>query len=295
VAVEDHPAAVTGVQPPAPVPSLRPPYLLTAATGSRGVGVTVTGDASTAVVELTAHGPWSPRLAEQVTARLRLCLAGPSTAIIIDLQHMDDPFGVSLAFWLDAWRQARLGPSAVHLTFCLPVTATLSRRLRNLHGPQPRVCATVPEARIAITGRISRSDRVQTRLPPEPASVGVARRLVTQACLAWQLPQLVPDTALIMSELAANAVEHACTDFIATVARGATGLHLAVRDGASAFPRTNEPALPRPPGSLLERGRGLRLIHTVAAAWGAMPARGGKVVWATVTSVNGRAVPRAGE
>jgi hypothetical protein len=33
---------------------------------------------------------------------------------------------------------------------------------------------------------------------------------------------------------------------------------------------------------LSERGRGLRLVHFGAAAWGAMPTRGGKVVWATV-------------
>lgn len=171
----------------------------------------------------------------------------------------------------------------MHLTFSLPTTTTLSRRLRNLRGPQPRVSATVPEARIAIAERISRSDRIQVRLSPQPASVRSARKLVTQACIAWHLPQLVPDTALIMSELAANAVEHACTDFIATVARTATGLHLAVRDGASHFPHPIEPGLPTEI-SLLERGRGLRLVHAVAATWGAMPTRGGKVVWATVNA-----------
>lgn len=96
---------------PSPVEPLRPPYLLTATSDTHGVKVTVTGDASTTVVELTAHGPWSPHLGEQVTAQLRLCLAGPSAAIIIDLQHMDDPYGVSMPFWLAAWRQARLGTS----------------------------------------------------------------------------------------------------------------------------------------------------------------------------------------
>jgi len=245
--------------------------------------VTITGDASSAVVELTARGAWSEHLGELVAARLRLCVAGPSTAIIVDLQHLDDPYAVSMPFWLAAWRQARLEPSPAQLTFCLPTTTTLSGRLRNLQGPQPRVCATVPEARITIAGRMLRADRLQAHLEPRPDSVRAARHLVTQACHAWHLPQLLPDSSLIMSELASNAVEHAGTDYVATVTRSPIGLHLAVRDGASRFVHPAEPRLPNPKISLPERGRGLGLVHVVAAAWGAMPTRGGKVVWATVS------------
>jgi anti-sigma regulatory factor (Ser/Thr protein kinase) len=279
VAVENHPGTDrrTPAQPP------QAPYLITPATDRHGVGVTITGDASTAVVQLAAHGPWSDHLGEQVTARLGLCFAGPSTAVIIDLQDMDDPYAVSMPFWLAAWRQARLQPSPAQLTFCLPTTTALSGRLRNRQGPQPRVCATVPEARIAVAERISRADRLQARLSPRPASVRAARNLVTQACHAWRLPQLLPDAALIMSELAANAVEHAGTDYVATVTRGSTGLHVAVRDGATQFPHPSTPRHTDPRIPLQERGRGLQLVHSVAAAWGAMPTRGGKVVWATVS------------
>jgi anti-sigma regulatory factor (Ser/Thr protein kinase) len=264
------------------VQPIEPPYLLTAVTNRRGVGVAVTGDASTTVVEMAAHGQWSQHLGKQVSAGLRLCLAGPSISIIIDLQHMDDPYGVSMPFWLAAWRQARLALSPVNLAFCLPTTTALSRRLRHLQGPQPRVFATVPEARIAIAERLSRADRLQAHLAPRPASIAAARNLVTQACRAWHLPQLLHDASLIVSELATNAVEHARTDFIVTVSRGATSLHVAVHDGAPRFPHPSKPALIDPLASLAERGRGLRVVHTVAAAWGAVPARGGKVVWATV-------------
>ncbi len=264
------------------VQPLAPPYLLTSMTNRHGVGVAVTGDASTSMVELAVHGPWSQHLCEQVSAGLRLCLAGPTVSIIIDLQHLDDAYGVSMPFWLRAWRQARLGTSPVHLAFGLAATTTLSRRLRNLQGPQPRVFPTALEARMATAERISRADRLQARLAPRPASVRAARHLVTQACRAWHLPQLMPDTSLIVSELASNAVEHACTDFIVTVSRCGTGLHVAVHDGASRFPHPSGPALLGRQATTAERGRGLLLVHTVAAAWGAMPARGGKVVWATV-------------
>jgi anti-sigma regulatory factor (Ser/Thr protein kinase) len=261
---------------------IEPPYLLTAVPNRRGVGFTVTGDASTTVVELAAYGQWSQHLGKQVSAGLRLCLAGPSVSIIIDLQHVDDAYGVSMPFWLAAWRQARLAVSPVNVAFCLPTTAALSRRLRHLNGPQPRVFATVPEARIAIAKRQLRTDQLQARLAPGPSSVRAARHLVRHACRTWHLPQLVDDTSLIVSELASNAVEHAGTDFIVTVSRGGTSLHVAVHDGVSRFPRPSMPALIDPLALLAERGRGLRLVHSVAAAWGAMPAHGGKVVWATV-------------
>lgn len=264
------------------VQPIEPPYLLTAVTNRRGLGVAVTGDASTTVVDMVVHGQWSQHLGEQVSAGLRLCLAGPSISIIIDLQHVDDPYGVSMPFWLAAWRQARLAVSPVNLAFCLPTTAPLSRRLRHLKGPQPRVFATVPEARIALAERMPRADRLQGRLAPRPASIGQARNLVTQACRTWHLPHLLHDTSLIMSELATNAVKHAGTDFIVTVSRGGARLHLAVHDGVPRFPHPSEPELIDPQASLAERGRGLRLVHSVAAAWGAMPAHGGKVVWATV-------------
>jgi anti-sigma regulatory factor (Ser/Thr protein kinase) len=262
---------------------LEPPFLLTAVTNRRGLGVAVTGDASTAVVEMAVHGEWSQRLGDQVSAGLRLCLAGPSASIIMDLQHVGDPYGVSMPFWLAAWRQGRLEMSPVHLAFCLPTTTALSRRLRNLRGPQPRVFTTVPEARIAIAERLSRTDRLQVRLAPEPASVKVARDLVAKACQSWELPHLQPAIAIVVSELATNAVEHAGTDFVVTVSRSGSRLHVAVHDGAPRFPLPSGPALSDPPGALSEGGRGLMLVHKIAAAWGSMPTRGGKVVWATVT------------
>jgi anti-sigma regulatory factor (Ser/Thr protein kinase) len=86
-----------------------------------------------------------------------------------------------------------------------------------------------------------------------------------------------------MSELVANAVEHAGTDIWASVSRRGTGLHLAVSDGVTRLPEMQDPvAAAMKKERLSERGRGLRLVHFGAAAWGAMPVRGGKVVWATV-------------
>ncbi len=57
-------------------------------------------------------------------------------------------------------------------------------------------------------------------------------------------------------------------------------LHLAVYDGDPALPQVRDP-VPGPLGpSLTDRGLGLRIVGAAASAWGALPARGGKLVWA---------------
>ena len=272
---------VTATAPGERLQPLQSPYLVTARTDHRGVSVGITADASTAVVEMTVHGQWSQRLGNQVAAGLRLCRAGPSASIIIDLHDLSDPHGMSLSFWSAAWRDARLGPTPVQLALCLPTATTLDARLRHPDGQRLPMFATMTEARIAIAGRLSRARRLQAHLPPRPASVRAARDLVAQACHAWRLSQ-AHEARLVMSELAANAVEHACTDFVVTVSTDSARLHLAVRDGAPRFPRLSEPAPFGQRAPSHERGRGLRLVHAAAAAWGVMPTRGGKVVWATV-------------
>jgi anti-sigma regulatory factor (Ser/Thr protein kinase) len=269
--------------------SLQPPYLLTASTDRRGLSVGVVADASTAVVEMTVHGSWSQQLGRQVAASIRLCLAGPSASVIIDLHDLQDPYGVSLPFWLSVWREGGLGPAPVQLALCVPATTVLDSRLRQ-PAVQPLVFPTMSEARMAIADRLSRAHRLQARLAPRPASVRAARDLVAQACQAWRLPQL-QDAWLVVSELVANAVEHARTEFVITAStRGDTRLHLAVRDGTTNLPRLRETSSSSRPGLLQERGRGLWLVHASAAAWGAMPARGGKVVWATVSPDQGAEV-----
>ena len=260
---------------------LEPPYLVTASVDRRGVSVSVTADASTAAVEMTVHGQWSQHLGSQVAAGLQLCRAGPSAFIIIDLHDLTDPYGVSLAFWWKACRDASLGPTPVRLALCLPTMTTLDSRLRHPDGQQTAVFATMPEARMAIAGLLSRTRRLQGRLAPQAASVRAARDLVAQACRVWHLPQ-VDDARLIVSELATNAVEHARTDFVVTASTDGTRLHVAVRDGATRYPQLRESAPISPQAPVNHRGRGLRLVHAAAAAWGAMPSRGGKVVWATV-------------
>ncbi|KUL41386.1 ATP-binding protein [Actinoplanes awajinensis] len=269
----------------------RPPYLVTTGTDRHAVSVGVTADASTTVVELTVHGRWSPELADQVIVTLRMCLAGPAAVIIIDLHDVGDLHGVSGGFWAAAARAAHLGPAPAQLVLCLPATTMLDLRVRNGDGPPMPVFATMADARRAVAGRLVHGSRLQARLGPRPSSVAAARDLVVQACHRWHLLPLQGDACLVVSELAANAVQHAGGDLVVTVSRSGARLHLAVRDGDSRYPRLPGPARDDGPLPLAERGRGLPLVHAVAMAWGALPARAGKVVWATLSTAPGRVSP----
>ncbi|GAA3923219.1 ATP-binding protein [Actinoplanes auranticolor] len=273
---------MTAVDRRAQARPLESPYLVHGVLDRNGVGTTVMTDVSIEAIEVAVHGQWSPRVSDTVSAALPLCLAGPSSSIIVDLRDLGDTYGASLPFWLALWREARLADAPMNMTFSLPETTALSRRLRNLRGPQPRVFATVLEARMGIAARTSRADRLQIRLEPRPASVAAARTLVTQACRLQNRPDALQDACLIVSELAANAVEHACTDFIVTVSHHGTRLHMAVHDRVSRFSRRSGSELICRQAALEERRRGLPLVHMIATAWGVVPTRHGKVVWATV-------------
>ncbi|MEU8821570.1 ATP-binding protein [Actinoplanes sp. NPDC048796] len=263
-------------------PPIEPPYLLTPAAEGRRPGVAVACDAGMTMVEMAVHGRWTPDLADQVAAALRMCLAGPVTTIIVGLHDLTDPDGASLSFWLSWWRAARFEPVPVPVLFSIAEATALGRRLRFRQGPQPRVHATVPEARAAAARR-ARADSRQVWLTPRPSSVKDARSLVTRACHDWNRSKLLPDMSLIASELAANAVEHARTDFVVTTWCHDARLYVVVHDCVSEFPVANDLTVAGRSAPLAERGRGLQLVHATAAAWGAVPAPDGKVVWAAVT------------
>ncbi|GIM90923.1 ATP-binding protein [Paractinoplanes toevensis] len=117
---------------------------------------------------------------------------------------------------------------------------------------------------------------IRDQLFPIAGAVRHARNLATEACLTWELPQLVGPAALVASELVSNAVEHAGTTITLEFRRRPRHVHVIVRDGSPGEP------VPRDPGVQAERGRGLMLVNSIAAHWGWLPTRDGKVVWAAL-------------
>jgi anti-sigma regulatory factor (Ser/Thr protein kinase) len=114
--------------------------------------------------------------------------------------------------------------------------------------------------------------RSDVRYPAVAGSVGRAREEVALACQRWHVPELADPARLVVSELVANAVEHAGTPVQMSLRWCAPQLRIEVAD------QTTAAAAPRADRS--ERGKGLLLVDACAASWGCRPRRDGKAVWA---------------
>jgi len=112
----------------------------------------------------------------------------------------------------------------------------------------------------------------------------LARRLAVQQLDAWGVPygcELSDDVAVVVAELAANAVLHGHVtgrDFELRVLPEAGGFRVEVSDARGE--RRPELCAGGPGG---EGGHGLRLVAALAAEWGVAERVVGKTVWARVT------------
>ncbi|MGW0947211.1 ATP-binding protein [Streptomyces sp. NPDC002623] len=139
------------------------------------------------------------------------------------------------------------------------------------HTHHPSVAPSTPSDGLLMISEV---------LPREPESVPVARRLVRDALSRWQLPRLVEAAELVVSELAANTVNHARADCMrVTVCRvGADRVRVAVIDRSRAMPVLADA------GDDTEHGRGLALVDAVSQQWGYDTFRWGKRVWADLVA-----------
>lgn len=140
--------------------------------------------------------------------------------------------------------------------------------------------------------------RLQVQLAADPVSVPAARRFVVDTLTAWGESNHVEDAELVTSELTGNAALHAGARFMyVTVERRdeAPVVRVAVEDdgpvGADAL-HVRTPALAE---DLLDwvdlpaTGRGLAIVATLAAEWGAEATPRGKRVWADLAATGAAA------
>ncbi len=125
--------------------------------------------------------------------------------------------------------------------------------------------------------------------PGNPVSVTNARRFAL-GVIADAPDAVVEAVAIAVSELAANCVRHAGTDFTVAVERTADAVRVAVGDSAAGVPA------PRAPKASEFSGRGLLLVRALSDEWGVTvtPDGAGKSVWFTVSTAPSVAVRDAG-
>lgn len=118
-----------------------------------------------------------------------------------------------------------------------------------------------------------------TRMYPSTArSVTRARRRTAEVVAKWGYPERADDAALLIAELASNAVRHGTVRgrlFRVEVTLGATALRVAVVDArGEAKPKV------RAAGADAEDGRGLLIVAALAARWDVEELDVGKRLWA---------------
>ena len=250
-------------------------------------------DIDASVALFTVGGTWNRRLWQDTTQTLRKRLAEHPEALIVDLTGLDDPDGRSAPTWLNAQRTAASMEPPVQMALCIPPELPLADRMQRLGARRfLPVYAKVRQARVAVAGRLPLTERLMLSLRPDPEAPSMARNLVTDACLAWHLVELLHPSRLVMSELVTNAVEHARTEMTVVVGRRGAGLHLSVADGVAAPPHFRKPGRVHPDRPLDDRGKGLHVVANHAIAWGCLPTSTGKVVWATMRPPLEQRTPR---
>lgn len=119
------------------------------------------------------------------------------------------------------------------------------------------------------------------RFDPVPESAGQARRAARTVLTAWDLPALVEDVDLVVSELVTNALLH--TGLGPGGAATAVRLELELAGDALTCRVVDSSPLPPQPEEAdhdAESGRGLILVDALASAWDWEDLPEGKAVWA---------------
>ena len=110
----------------------------------------------------------------------------------------------------------------------------------------------------------------------EPASLRRVRRFVVAELVAHGPVRLADVVAVVVTELATNALLHARPPFEVTLNRTDSRLVLGVRDGSPAPPLLSDTS-----DLMRTSGYGMAVVTHMSVEWGVSPgAAGGKTVWA---------------
>jgi len=225
-----------------------------------------------ALVRLT--GAPTPGTGDRLRAGLLGCLAQDPDALVVDLSRVRPGHPDAAAPLRAVAEQAARWPGTAVLVAGAdePVRDALARM------PRPGLIAVhdgVDDA-MAAARAVPAPRRRGEWLQAARGTPTRARDLVTEACLRWDLPDLVPAASVITTELVTNAVQHAGGCSYLTLSLDARFLRVSVRDSSDA------PPVPRQPAPLAPNGRGLLIVDSLATGWGYVPYPPGKVVWASL-------------
>jgi anti-sigma regulatory factor (Ser/Thr protein kinase) len=216
--------------------------------------------------------------ASRLWVTLQKSLAEQPVALLVDLSAMVVGDESSLSVFTAINRQAAVWPWTPVL-LCAPAPDAAGPLSRGRFGALP-VRADVDQAVREATRAGVVVPVIRDQLLPVAGAARHARDLATEACVRWDLPDLIGPVGMVVTELVDNAVEHAGTMITVQLARRPRYLNVAVRDGSARPPEAADPDNEDEDS----RGRGLMLVSSFADHWGWLPTSDGKVVWATLAA-----------
>jgi anti-anti-sigma regulatory factor len=211
-----------------------------------------------------------------VRERLLKCLAEQPEALLLDLSDLTVDEPLALAVFTAVHRQAARWPGTPVL-LCAPRPPTHHLLTGGAFRQLP-LFTTMDAARLHVGQARSTLPSISDELLPIGGAARQARNVTTDACLRWDLAELVAPASLVASELVSNVVDHAHTMMTLRLSLRRRYLNIAVRDGSPVGPEAPGPSLV-PDGA---GGRGLLLVEASSHSWGWLPTDGGKVVWAAL-------------
>lgn len=221
------------------------------------------------------HGELTLATAPRLRTAVHKCLAEQPDAVVIDLSGMTAAQDTVLTLFPALARTAIVFAGASVLL----TTPSGSLRERLAEAAVTRLLPVYPSMAesLAQAHHVRSPGRVRQRLACDLTAAETARQLTCHACRQWGLDGLADRAAVIVTELVANAVLHARTDLVLSVATLGPHLYIGVYDACGSPAR-----LGGTPGCDGEPGRGLLVVEAMAAEWGNVPTAGGKVVWAAL-------------
>jgi AraC-like DNA-binding protein/anti-sigma regulatory factor (Ser/Thr protein kinase) len=221
------------------------------------------------LVVVSAHGRLVPSAVPELRDDLVKLLA-EGVPVLLDLADLRLDWAPAPELFVTAVTAAGGWPLARLVLFGADVQGT--DRLQACRVPDSVPLARTMDDAAALVGVRPIRLSCGVDLTPTPQSVRQAREALYDACDRWGIPQR-QDVAVVVTELVANAVEHAGTAIRLRLVLDRSGLRVSVRDRRPGpLPDHTDPTTPR--------GRGLRTVAALSRTWGVLHYGDGKAVWA---------------
>ena len=217
------------------------------------------------------------RLADVGSVRTALlkCLAEQPEALLLDLAGLTVEQELALTVFPAVQRQAMRWPG-IPMLLCRPTSQTRGMLGSAAYQRLP-VFADLDSAHRHLGDRRRTLPSIREQLLPVFGAARHARDVTTDACLRWDLPDLVAPACLIVSEFTGNVIDHAHTMMDLRLSLHRRHLNISLRDGSA-----EQPVRPGQVPAEAMSGRGLMLVDATAQAWGCLPTKDGKVMWAAL-------------